>query len=220
MKKIKELLKGKTLWRVLGNIQFENVDLRGKKGIDLGSKSDGASLYRYIKVNDQTNITFTDINPVAKKSVIKIDLEKKINLESDEYDVVILNNTLEHIYNHQNCINESFRILKKNGTCVGSVPFIKRIHYDPDDYFRYTSSSLKRIFMEAGFKDIHIKALGYGPLTASASYVVPLLKFNILKCITYLIAISFDKILNYIMPEKDNIKSEHFPLGYFFIVKK
>jgi len=110
---IVEILKGKSLTRILENNEYKNIELKGEV-IDLGSKSDNASFYRFIKSKKGANITFTDFNPTTE-GVLKIDLEKKLDITSEQYDMAILNNVLEYIYNHQNCINETYRILKSGG---------------------------------------------------------------------------------------------------------
>ena len=47
---------------------------------------------------------------------------------------------------------------------MGCVPFLIPYHADPDDYFRYTHSSLERILRQTGFDNIKITKLGEGGL--------------------------------------------------------
>ena len=54
-------------------------------------------------------------------------------------------------------LNESYRILKDNGTIILQVPFMWWVHEAPYDYFRYTPYGLKYMFEKAGYKDIHIQ---------------------------------------------------------------
>jgi len=103
---------------------------------------------------------------------------------------------------------------------MGTVPYIHKIHYDPDDYFRYSKSSLTNIFNSAGFSKIRIKELGYGPFSASVSVIAPLLKFNTLKAFAYTISIGLDKILHKIKPNHSSIDYKQFPLGHFFYCEK
>ena len=91
-----------------------------------------------------------------------VDLEKPLAIPSSSYDNVVCLNVLEHIYNFQNVIDESYRILKPKGTYILSVPFLFNIHGSPDDYFRYTKSSLQKMLSDRGFYEISIKEIGRG----------------------------------------------------------
>ena len=55
-------------------------------------------------------------------------------------------NTLEHIDNYQNFMINVSSSLKKGGRLEGCVPFLYPFHKDPDDFFRYTDTALKKIF--------------------------------------------------------------------------
>jgi len=139
-----EILRGKSLGRVLQNIAFSHITVSGR-GIDLGSKSNSSSYYRFLNVEKDTKIIFTDLYPKAKE-VLELDLEKEFPIPDNSQDFLILSNVLEHLYDYEFCVRESYRVLKNSGRLIGSVPFLHQIHYDPDDYFRYTKSSLTKIF--------------------------------------------------------------------------
>ena len=64
---------------------------------------------------------------------------------------------MEHLCEPQIFLNESYRILKKDGTIILSVPWMWWIHEAPYDYFRYTPYGLKYMFEKAGYRDIHIQ---------------------------------------------------------------
>ncbi len=214
---ISETLKGESLVRTLQNLSLSEIEIEGNVA-DLGSKSKNSSYYRFIKSKPNTNIIFTDFNP-REEGILKIDLEGKFQIESFSKDFLLLNNVLEHLFNYQNCIDECFRILKKDGYLVGVVPFLYRVHLDPDDYFRYTESSLMKIFGNAGFSNILIKPLGFGPMSAGASQYAKVFKIKFI-AIIYIISISVDKILNKIFKNNKSIRSNNFPLSYLFICKK
>ena len=115
--------------------------------------------------------------------------------------------------------NEAFRICKEGVMLIGSVPYLLKIHRDPDDFFKYSDSSLYKIFIQAGFKKVKVKTLSYGPFSASVSFLVPLLKFNILKMPLYFIAVSFNRMLKTILSDK-TLKADEYPLAYFFLCEK
>jgi len=168
---LSSLLHGKSLNRTLQNDYFRNIEIYGEV-IDLGSKSGISSYYSFLK-NRANKITFCDYY-YESKNVIKIDLERKFPIDDNKYDVIILNNTLEHLFKYDNCMKESYRILKDNGMLIGVVPFLHKIHLDPDDFFRYSESALNNIFKKAGFKKIKIDALTLGPFTSALSIIMPI----------------------------------------------
>jgi len=215
---LKETLKGKTFGRTLLNLALSDIVLSGQ-GIDLGSKSNSASYYRFLKKEKDTRIVFTDRHP-RTENIIEVNLEKKMPFADHSQDFLILINVLEHLFDYQTCISETYRILKKSGKLIGGVPFFYRIHDDPDDHFRYTQSSLYRIFREGGYRDIHIEPLAYGPFTTAATLIAPMMKFKPCATMTYFMAIGIDKILSRLFRQSNLVKYENFPLRYFFVCTK
>ncbi len=92
----------------------------------------------------------------------RFNFEEKFPIKSDSYDGILCLNVLEHIFNYENVVNESFRILKIGGVFIGSTPFIFNVHECPDDYFRYTKKALEKIFKNAGFCEIKVEEIGTG----------------------------------------------------------
>ncbi len=215
---LKETLQGKTIGRTLINLEFSNITLSGR-GIDLGAKSNNASYYRFVKIEEDTEIIYTDLNP-KNDDVLEVNLEDKIPVPDDSQDFLILSNVLEHVYEYQNCISETYRVLKKTGRLIGAVPFLHQIHYDPDDFFRYTESSLKKMFIDNGFTKVEIIPLGFGPFSTAASLYGRLFRFRFLISAIYLLMIGIDVILNKFYKNNNSVKASNFPLRYFFICTK
>lgn len=213
-----ETLKGKTLSRTLQNLALSQFEISGDV-IDLGSKSKKSSYYRFIKIKSGTNLVFADLYS-TKDAMIKIDLEKSFPIQDEAKNFILLNNVLEHLFYYQICIEECFRILKRGGCLIGVVPFIHRIHPDPDDYFRYTKSSLEKLFYEAGFQSVKIKSLGFGPVSAGLEQFACIAKIKIIIALAYIVAIFIDKLLNKIFKNNNAVRPDNFPLCYLFICKK
>ncbi len=57
-----------------------------------------------------------------KKIDFNIDISNMSNIEDESFDCVIACDVLEHVPNHINGIKEVYRILKKNGHCIFTVP--------------------------------------------------------------------------------------------------
>ena len=181
--------------------------------LDLGGNDFTHNISNYFRGNYV--IQFADKFPKNEK-VIKLDLEIDNSLK-DKFDNICLMNVLEHIKNYKNVINICSKSLNINGSIIGSVPFLFKIHYSPNDYFRFTEQLLKEEFADQGFKKIKIKKLGEGIFTNFYSSIfdytkkIPLL--NIFLLTFFLI---LDKIIFFI--SKNYVKK--YPLGYFFIATK
>ena len=214
----REILRGKSLLRVLQNLSFADLTLRGS-GIDLGSKSKSASYYRFVKTAPDTVITFSDLHS-DDPDLLKIDLEQEFELAADSQDFVILNNVLEHLFNYQMCVEQIYRVLKPGGQLVGSVPYLVNIHPDPDDFFRYSASSLTRIFAGAGFSDVSVQPLGYGPFAAGASQIALLVPVNAIRLLIYAPAVGLDVLAQRLFPRANVLTVNTYPLGYFFVCTK
>lgn len=213
-----EVRRGKHLSRTLHNVEFSKRTVSGT-GIDLGAKSRSASYYRFLNVGDDTMITFSDLF-AEEEGILRVDLEKEIPVEEATQDFLILNNVLEHLYDYRTCLREAHRVLKVNGRLLGSVPFLMYVHPDPDDHFRYTASTLRRLFTEVGFREITIRPLGFGPISTAASFIGPIIRIKPLIFLLYATAIQIDKLLGKLFGDRPQFKSENFPLAYFFEVKK
>ena len=209
----KELLRGKSLPRTLLNVNLRDIKLSGEV-LDLGSKSSNASYNRFLQKDENCTITFTDWHENGE-DIIKLNLEEKFPVGDGKYDYITCFNVLEHIYNFENVVGESYRILKSGGVFVGQTPFLVNYHADPNDYFRYTHQTIEKMFTEVGFVCEKIVYLGFGPLSTSyamSSQISP--KF--LRPFFAIFAILLDTI---IVKYK---KSQKFcyPLGYLYIMKK
>ena len=72
--------------------------------------------------------------------------------------MVLCTNVLEHVYEIELAINNLKNILNSDGHLLISVPFIYPLHDEPEDYWRFTEDSLKRLFSE--FNILDFKKIG------------------------------------------------------------
>ena len=212
---IKETLRGKSLSRILINNRMRKTEKIRGRILDLASGTKRPSYYRFLKVDADLEIVSIDISD-ERKPDIKADLEKPFPFKDNEFDYVFCFNLLEHIFNYRNLIGESFRVLKENGKLIGTVPFLGSVHGDPDDYFRYTRSTLNKLFREAGFREIKIEALGYGPF-AVGYYLSEFLLPKFIRPIFVFPAILLDKIIFKLNKKHGKDK---YVLMYYFECKK
>ena len=191
--KLKECLNGKSFLRVLQNKQFKNISINGKT-IDLGAKNGKASYYRFFNLK-YSEIDYVDINP-TESNILKLDLEKNLPISDKSYNSVLAINLFEHIFNIQNLIEEIYRILDDEGKLIGSTPFMKEYHSDPNDFYRYTQDFYKKMFEKVGFVNIELILVGQGLFHVVAENVGKLLKIKILRYLFWELCIGIDKLLN------------------------
>ena len=178
---------------------MKQIELKGKV-IDLGAKNGKSSYYRFLNVENVTYVDFYERN----ENIIQIDLESEFPLKNNLFDHVILFNTLEHVFNYQNCLNESIRILNPGGKLHGVVPFLVQFHSDPYDYFRYTHQSLEIILKRAGFECVNITQIGTGCITCASHLCSRIVKFKPFVFIIWFFAIQIDKLLTYLWKNNKN----------------
>ena len=209
-----ETYRGASLVGTLANYRLKGIKLEGKI-LDLGSGKGLPSYFRFLQLDKNSKVVSTDIFEENEPD-LKIDLEKPLPIKENEFDYVLCFNLLEHIFNYKPLIGESRRVLKENGKLIGFVPFLKNIHPDPNDYFRYTHSTLRKLFKKTGFKEIKIEAIGCGPFSASysiISFVFP----RFIKFIIVAIVMMMDNLLITI---KKKLNKNQYPLGYYFECQK
>lgn len=85
---------------------------------------------------------------------------KKIPFGDCTFDTIIATEVLEHCQNPEVVISEIFRVLKKGGFFLFTVPFLFPLHETPHDEFRYTPFSLERFLKNSNFRNINIVARG------------------------------------------------------------
>ena len=209
----KNISKKYSLLRAYQNETASNIILHGD-GIDLGAKSKDAKYYQYLNLSNVNNIVFIDYFS-KDKSMVDINLEEKFSIPDNSYDFILSFNILEHIYNSQLFIQESYRVLKHQGEMHIMVPFLWRYHADPYDYFRFTHEALEKLMMDNGFKDIKISVTGSGPFKVMSSMIANFIRFQPLVFLIHLISIKIDDI--YLMKSRNK---HTYPLGYYCTAKR
>lgn len=81
-------------------------------------------------------------------------------VESESVDVVLCTETLEHVLEPSTLLAEAHRALVGGGRLLLTVPFAARWHFVPNDYWRFTPSSLRYLLEAAGFADVAVYARG------------------------------------------------------------
>ncbi|MHA2427312.1 MAG: class I SAM-dependent methyltransferase [Candidatus Hermodarchaeia archaeon] len=130
------------------------LEIAGKLDKDNRVLDAGAGDGKYSHIFKHCTYHSTDIKqviPSTEKLTYLSNLES-VPIETDQYDLVICNQVLEHVPQPQLIINELFRVLKADGELWLTAPLYYEEHGMPDDYFRFTKSGLLLIIESAGFK--------------------------------------------------------------------
>jgi SAM-dependent methyltransferase len=171
---------------------------------------------------------FDYFKKIDKSLVINLDLKKPIddkyciNFEKDklpygdkEIDNILMFNILEHIFNYNFLISETFRVLKDGSRIIGFVPFMVNYHPDPHDYFRYTREALEMIFRQNGFSEVIIKEIGGSSMMVNFNNIVLSVPIFI-RVILFPLYYFLDRIALSLRPKL----RLRYPLGYLFEITK
>ena len=130
---------------ISGSLAEPELDLINYNQLDILQYNEISNLYN-LDEDWQLNIS----------NKFKIEFNKK-----EEYDLVLCNQVLEHIYSPVQAFKNIYYILKKDGYAWISVPTINCIHGEPHFYSAgYHPRYLSRIAKKEGFEILHIGAWG------------------------------------------------------------
>lgn len=195
-------------YKKLGDIEINGTIL------DLGGNLN--SEYHSL-IKGENNVTTVNLDNVYGSDLV-FSIEEKFPIENSKFDAVLCMNVLEHIYNFDNVVSETFRVLKKGGYFVFAVPFMHHIHGSPDDYFRYTRSAILKMLIENKFEVVQIEEIGLGLFSLfyqSSSGVLP----ELLKGFFKNIAVFTDSLFFEFFKRYRDV-SKRIPLGYFVVAEK
>lgn len=213
---IKGISQNKSLCRILQNYETKKLSLSGNI-IEFGAEPSSTKNFSSLINNKSINKIYFSDKHISKKGVIKADLNKNINIKKNFFDNVFLFNVLEHIFDIKNAKKQISKIIKKNGSLIGSTPFLYRFHAAPSDYLRFTKPYLIQLF-KAEYKIINIKNLGFGPFCLCYSMLsdftkkIPFLNYLIFT-ITFFMDYFLDKLVKYDL-------KDIYPIAVYFRLKK
>lgn len=78
----------------------------------------------------------------------------------NEFDSLLCNQVLEHVFNPDEFLGELRRVLKPDGKLLLTVPFVWDEHEQPYDYARYSSFGLNALFKKNGFNIVKHNKIG------------------------------------------------------------
>ena len=75
--------------------------------------------------------------------------------DDNEFDGLICNQVLEHVFNPEMFLAEISRVLKPDGKLLLTIPFVWDEHEQPFDYARYSTFGLKHLLEKKSFEVIN-----------------------------------------------------------------
>ena len=113
-----------------------------------------------------------------KSNIDRFGTAYNIPAEDEEFDCALCTAVLEHLEEPELALKECWRVLKRGGVVIYSVPFIWHLHEEPRDFYRFSKYGLKYLFEKVGFEIIEIKALSGFWVTFGQLFVYNLYRFN------------------------------------------
>jgi SAM-dependent methyltransferase len=191
----------------------------------------GQSPYKHLLVPGTTKYFGIDIVDARKFDYTNPHITpfngEDIPFESEMFSGLVCTEVLEHVQNYQKLIDEMYRVMRKGGKGIITVPWSARYHYIPYDFFRYTPATLKSMFTM--FSEVQIKARGTDLVTIASKVIVlwcrNLLPSTVGGWILLPFWIVLSPILFFFVAVAHlslflNLGSEDDPLGYTIIVIK
>ena len=167
-------------------------------------------------------------NKESQRDLDVIGSIEKIPFPDKKFDVVLCLEVLEHVENYQSALNEIFRVLKKEGILLLTVPLMSVGFHN--DFYRFTPLAIKNLFAKTGFKIDKINPIGgyfrmLGWQISKISYLIKKPENKLFFIPYYLIKIPIGLIFQIIIPlilfhldwlDKDKNET----CGYLILAKK
>jgi ubiquinone/menaquinone biosynthesis C-methylase UbiE len=82
------------------------------------------------------------------------DVQNLQQIRDNEFDLVILDQVLEHLPDPERAMGEIRRVLKPNGFAIVTTPFLVPVHRGPSfgDYYRWTPQGMETLLRRSGFE--------------------------------------------------------------------
>lgn len=84
-----------------------------------------------------------------------------VGFKDNVFDLVIIDQVLEHVRYPIKVLEEAYRVLRTNGFVITGVPMLVPIHAEPEDYWRFTRSGLNLLLTDSGFVNVSTGSWGH-----------------------------------------------------------
>ena len=143
--KIKRWLRPNVFKRPVDKKEFLELVNHPKRVLIIGSGTIGFGL-KWLYEMESVEITGLDI--YFSDTVDLIADAHNIPIESNVFDVVIIQAVLEHVLSPSKVVAEIYRVLKQDGFVYAETPFLQAVHEGPYDFMRFTHSGHRFLFKD------------------------------------------------------------------------
>ena len=135
-------------WKSLGSQSTQTMQVKKFKGY----YAHPVKKIEYGEKKDVYNFEIEEDNSYIADGIVIHNCDTK--LPAKKWDLIILSQTLEHIFDFRAAIKECFRLLKSGGFLIIDCPFYYPYHGTSgyDDYWRISHTAMKKILDEVGFE--------------------------------------------------------------------
>lgn len=205
-----------SLFRRLTHSALEVVPCHGVL-LDIGGEQ--ASAYQQILARTATRIVTLNIDASTQPDILA-DIEHPLPCDNESFDTVCAINVLEHVFSHQQLLQEMARVVRPGGSVLIVVPFLFPIHPSPQDYFRYTHSALERLVHDVGLRVVTIRSIGTGVCAAVVQCMHTALPTVLHRPLQW-VAVHGDAWVSWIAKKMGKkYQASDYPLGYLVLAKK
>jgi SAM-dependent methyltransferase len=116
-----------------------------------------------------------DIDPANPQATIIADLSAADHIPGGQFDVFILTQTLQFIFNLEAALCHARRLLRPGGVLLATIPSISRTDraLHEVDYWRLTPAGCARLFGKV-FGEENVAVTGYGNVLAATAFLMGL----------------------------------------------
>jgi SAM-dependent methyltransferase len=218
-----------TVWRK-SNWRFLNQEVKALPDealiLDVGAgHGDFADIF------EGRNYFSLDIVPYAEVDLV-CDLNQSIPFKAGTFDVVVLMNVLEHVFENRGLVKNIAKIIKPGGKLILTIPFLLKVHQAPFDFSRYTPYYLEALAKDAGltvttmngyYDTLYLLNESLGNLWLYAIDSRPAMQRYIAKGLVFII----QRLINILgkVSEKGSVRSVEdeknpAPVGYLVVLEK
>ena len=95
-----------------------------------------------------SRVVNVDLDPSQHTDAVSDAL--KLPFGEGTFQLVLSQETIEHVTDPFRAVREMARVLEPDGVLYLQVPFVLGYHPDPEDYWRFTHSGVRRLIEQAG----------------------------------------------------------------------
>lgn len=126
--------------------------------LDIGGRDRGA--FKKPKLSVEKWI-FADIVADHQPDIVLDVSNMKETISTNTIETILAAELFEHVAEIELALKECFRVLKKGGRLIVTVPFLFPVHADPNDYQRWTAQKWHKELEKTGFLIEKIEVSGY-----------------------------------------------------------